>query len=222
MRRWVGRAVPAIVLLCLTLVAACGGHSPTPAIAVHVAKWTGPPYNHKTDALDLVAFPDVSHGWAVGDTYQDGYNIIGIGIQATTNGGTTWKQQKSGEWGSTWGPYAVAFADAQYGWVLTGALMDNGHYPNGDANTILATADGGATWKYQHSRTGIELWDIACAGSSHAWAVGNDPSDNGTKNTIIATSDGGTHWTKQYLTTTGNARPRSSHLRRCRPRLGGG
>ena len=126
--------------------------------------------------------------------------------QATLNGGVTWAQQKSGNWGGSWGPYAVAFADAKCGWLLTGASMDtNGNYPNDDANIILATTDGGATWKYQHSRTGIELWDIACAGVSHAWAVGSDPSDSGAKSIVITTSDGGMHWTKQYLATTDTA-----------------
>lgn len=206
MRRWADTVIPAVALLALVFaVAACGGHLSAPSATVQDVKPTGPPYNRKTDSLTLVAFPDVSHGWAVGDTYQDGYNITGIGIQATISGGNTWTEQKSGHWGSTWGPYAVAFADARCGWVLTGTQMDtNGNYPNGDANTILATTDGGATWKYQHSRTGIELSDIACAGSSHAWAVGSDPSDSGSKSIIIATRDGGTHWTKQYLTTAGN------------------
>ena len=98
------------------------------------------------------------------------------------NGGVTWTQQKSGNWGGSWGPYAVAFADAKCGWLLTGASMDaNGNYQNDDANIILATTDGGATWEHQHSRTGIELSDIACAGSPHAWAVGSDPSDSGSR-----------------------------------------
>ena len=211
MRRWADTVIPAVALLAVVLAAAaCGGHSPAPPATVHEVKPTGPPYNRKTDSLTLVAFPDVSHGWAVGNTYQDGYNITGIGIQAATNGGIAWTEQKSGDWGSTWGPYAVAFANANCGWVLTGTLMDiNGHYPNGNANTILATTNGGATWKYQHSRTGIELWDIACAGASHAWAVGSDPSDSGTRNIIIATSDGGTSWTKQYSATTVNTAGRS-------------
>jgi photosystem II stability/assembly factor-like uncharacterized protein len=205
-RRWSGTIILAAVLLGLVVAAAaCGGHLSAPSATVQDVKPTGPPYNGKTDSLTLVAFPDVSHSWAAGDIYHPAYSITGTSIQATTNGGVTWREQKSGNWGGSWGPWAMAFADAKCGWLLTGASMDtDGNYPSGDANTILATTDGGATWKYQHSRTGIELSDIACAGSSHAWAVGSDPSDSGFKSIIIATSDGGTYWTTQYLTTVGN------------------
>ena len=206
MRRRTTKATLTVALLGLTLAAAaCGGHA-SASVAGHDSAPIGPPYNPRADSLRLVAFPDARHGWAVGDTYD----VTGIGIQATTNGGLDWAEQKSGDWGSTWGPYGVAFANAACGWVLTATDMDiNGHYPDGDANTILATTDGGATWNSQHSGTGIELWDIASAGASHAWAVGADPSDSGTKNIIIATSDGGTRWTKQYSATTVNTVGRS-------------
>ena len=71
----------------------------------------------------------------------------------------------------------VAFADPTHGWAAGG-------------DTILATSDGGATWKKQS--LGVQAWLAAVAfpDAAHGWAVGGE-------GTILATSDGGAHWKKQ-------------------------
>ena len=59
----------------------------------------------------------------------------------------------------------------------------------GDSGTILATTNGGITWKKQRKpRKWLSFYSVTVADALHAWAVGD---------TVLATSDGGAHWTKQ-------------------------
>jgi photosystem II stability/assembly factor-like uncharacterized protein len=68
---------------------------------------------------------------------------------------------------------AVDFVDTQHGWMA-------------DADGILATSDGGATWTRQHSAHGsITSFDFLDA--THGWAVGSEG--------VLVTSDGST-WTR--------------------------
>ena len=58
---------------------------------------------------------------------------------------------------------------------------------------ILATTDGGRTWKAQKPAgldSSSELFDVACADVAHAWVVGY-------YNKILATTDGGATWKAQ-------------------------
>ena len=95
-----------------------------------------------------VAFPDATHGWAVGE---------GGAILATSNGGATWSKQTSGTFATFWG---VAFSDATHGWAV------------GEGGRILATTNGGATWSAQTSGTSELLYDVAFSDATHGWAVG--------------------------------------------------
>jgi photosystem II stability/assembly factor-like uncharacterized protein len=70
-------------------------------------------------------------------------------------------------------PMGVAFTDATHGWVV-----------GSSDGTILATADGGATWSTQTSGTSNQLNGVAFTDDTHGWAVG----DGGV---ILATSTGG-------------------------------
>ena len=56
---------------------------------------------------------------------------------------------------------------------------------------ILATSNGGATWKAQSSGTGASLEGVTFANASDGWAVGYT-------GTIVATSNGGATWAPQY------------------------
>jgi photosystem II stability/assembly factor-like uncharacterized protein len=66
------------------------------------------------------------------------------------------------------------FSDARHGWAVGG--------------TILATVDGGATWRPQSSGTQQTLWSVHFADASRGGAVGG---------TILATVDGGATWKPQ-------------------------
>ena len=77
----------------------------------------------------------------------------------------------------------MAFVDAQRGWAV------------GWRGTILATADGGASWEPQTSNTTEDLYSVAFVDAQRGWAVG----DNGT---ILVTADGGASWAPQTSNTT--------------------
>ena len=65
----------------------------------------------------------------------------------------------------------------------------------GGNGTILATADGGASWQPQTSNTTERLWSVGFVDAQRGWAVG----ENGT---ILATADGGASWQPQTSNTT--------------------
>lgn len=88
--------------------------------------------------LNSIYFIDAAHGWTVGGRGT---------ILATTDGGASWKPQVSGietgqmELGYFVYPtlYSVCFVDANHGWTSS------------NSGVILATSDGGATWRRQFS-----------------------------------------------------------------------
>ena len=64
------------------------------------------------------------------------------------------------------------------------------------ASVILATTNGGATWTRRaraRSPTGAELYGVACANASDAWAAGEDMagSEGSGASVILATTNGG-------------------------------
>ena len=60
----------------------------------------------------------------------------------------------------------------------------------GDIGTILASTDGGVSWKTQSSGTKAGLSSIQFLDPRQGWAVG----DSGT---ILASTDGGVSWKTQ-------------------------
>lgn len=106
-----------------------------------------------------------------------GKHFVAVGARGhilTSNDAKTWKQVAS--------PVdalltSVTFADAQHGWAV-------GH----DA-TILATSDGGATWKLQNFQPdlGKPLFDVLFFDPQNGLAVG-------AYGLMLATTDGGATW----------------------------
>ncbi len=137
-----------------------------------------------------VSFPDPQHGYAVG--------AFGV-IVATTDGGKTWVEQKSGvdpRTADVEGVNAVtgvSFTDSLHGWAV------------GNPNVILSTSDGGATWvKHDpppiNEKQGPDNGD----GRGLKWAFSDvDFTDArtgylvGAGGTILATSDAGATWVWQ-------------------------
>ena len=147
-----------------------------------------------TDMYDVFALPDGRHVWAVGDNGT---------ILATTDGGVSWQPQTSH---TTEGLNSVAFFNAQRFWALQPdpecfpgepcPPVDAQHgWAVGDDGTILATADGGASWQPQTSNTTEHLLSVGFVDAQRGWAVG----ENGT---ILATADGGASWQPQTSNTT--------------------
>ncbi len=86
----------------------------------------------------------------------------------------------------------VDFVNATDGWAVGyyyAALL-------GEQSVILATTNGGATWKEQSWGSGAWLYDVAFVDERHGWIAGNSMGGGG-EGPILATSDGGVTWSKQ-------------------------
>ncbi|WP_051906788.1 YCF48-related protein [Methylomarinum vadi] len=78
---------------------------------------------------------------------------------------------------------AVIFLDDRHGWIV------------GDRGTILATEDGGNSWRTQTSGTREALHAVGFGDSLQGWAVGS-------RGVIVHTEDGGNTWRLQRGGTT--------------------
>ena len=145
--------------------------------------------------LKSVFFTDAQHGWAVGGMSlheTDGINLglwIPDCIVATTDGGATWHGQNPGFSGIN--PRinvdleSVFFVDDQHGWAVGSWYYES---------LILATSDGGKTWKRQGPhRDKLILHSVVFTDATHGTAVGGNPWDQD-GNYILTTSDAGEHW----------------------------
>jgi photosystem II stability/assembly factor-like uncharacterized protein len=131
---------------------------------------------------------DANTAWAVGDRSM---------LCTTTDGGKTWNGRKvkmeldtsGGESLAAADPifYDVKFVDAQHGWIV------------GEFGKVLATADGGQTWKEQEKTllegTGFfDLLDLPTLFGVHA-IDGQHAVAAGLEAHLARTTDGGGRWT---------------------------
>ena len=148
------------------------------------ATWTvrhrGTLTNQSTPILWNVSFGDAEHGWAAARSTA----VQEATLLVTTDGGTTWKTQRTGASGKL---LDVVASDAKHVWALgtSGPTQQ-------PSSLLLATSDGGKTWHQQHVPVRVELSDIAFSDASHGWAVGSN--HNRTVSFILSTTDGGQHW----------------------------
>lgn len=128
---------------------------------------------------------DERTAWAVGDWGA---------IATTRDGGATWEDRSLGTItvqqdeapGRTTNVvtddvilYDVSFPDAQHGYVC------------GEFGTVLATSDGGATWRMRRTPTEKTLFGLHFTTPRTGWAVGID-------GLVLRTDDGGASWTVQH------------------------
>jgi photosystem II stability/assembly factor-like uncharacterized protein len=73
--------------------------------------------------------------------------------------------------------YALSYGDADHVWAV------------GEFGTVMASEDGGRSWKQQRAPIETTLFGVHFTDAQHGWAVGTD--------VIIRTEDGGTTWTPQ-------------------------
>jgi len=147
-----------------------------------------------------VDFVDATRGWAVGTGFNVGVFLPVILV--TSDGGGTWTAQDASSAGSGGAMLiSVAFADAEHGWVV-----GQGASSGLSVSLILATSDGGFTWKAQDpssAATGAKLNSVSFIDAKHGWVVGavetTDASDGKLSYTpvILATRDGGAIWKAQ-------------------------
>ncbi len=74
--------------------------------------------------------------------------------------------------------YAIAYGDADHAWVV------------GEFGTIMASDDGGRTFRQQHAPVESTLFGVSCTDAGHCWAVGID-------GVILRTVNGGAAWTAE-------------------------
>jgi photosystem II stability/assembly factor-like uncharacterized protein len=144
-----------------------------------------------TYPLYEVSFVDANHGWAVGGIgdVEHGYGCI----VHTTDGGGTWTYQYSD---STYPLYAVDFVDANTGWAA-GGWVDQSPGPLDDAELILHTTNGGATWTTQTTETTYPMNDVFFLDANNGWAVGGFEGFEHAYGCIVHTTDGGNTWMTQ-------------------------
>ena len=150
-----------------------------------------------------VFFIDLSRGWMCGAS----------SLMRTSDGGETWTPVEIPiERGVSVHLRDVWFADEQHGWVV------------GENGTILATADGGATWNRQSKGVplptprppqvvqkqygldtipsdiegtppGLELMAVRFLDASRGWTVGSFPWEG--RSVVLRTVDGGASWVEE-------------------------
>jgi hypothetical protein len=67
---------------------------------------------------------------------------------------------------------SIDFVDTSYGWAVGGAYDFDTSTSTG---SILASVDGGGTWKAQHEPTGYTFQDVKFADRKHGWVTANSP-----------------------------------------------
>jgi photosystem II stability/assembly factor-like uncharacterized protein len=130
------------------------------------------------------SFQDAQTGWLSGG---------GMTVLKTSDGGATWRAgtvflptdgggagrpgQSEPETRQVSGRrlYAVWFATPARGWAV------------GGEGVIVATTDGGLTWRPQKSGVGDDLYDVKFFDGSEGWVVGRG-------GTMLHTTDGGRTW----------------------------
>ena len=131
-----------------------------------------------------VSFPDAEHGFAVSAVDA---------VIATSDGGATWALQPTprpatlpvawpeGSPPSGWNFSSVSFANPSTGFAV------------GYLGVILATTDGGATWRYQGDPRYGTLRGVSSLDGLHAYAVGDvSGRADGVRYTAMRTEDGQT------------------------------
>lgn len=162
------------------------------AVRAEPAAWRSQTSGISSD-LYAVAFVDQRHGLAVG---------AGGTILATSNAGDSW-ERKMVCYSSS--PCDGSSTDRVVANLRAVEFVDRAHaYVVGAAGTIVATSDGGATWKVQPSGTGIDLLSVSFTDVQSGHAVGGGFSSAAV---IVATNDGGQTWRTQLACDTGAGVP---------------
>jgi photosystem II stability/assembly factor-like uncharacterized protein len=86
----------------------------------------------------------------------------------------------------------VALGDAVHTWVV-GADRFSG----ASVGVVIATSNGGATWRQEDVGPASSFDGVASVDSSHCWVVGGMLVDGAQSGVIYATSDGGATWAPQ-------------------------
>jgi photosystem II stability/assembly factor-like uncharacterized protein len=129
-----------------------------------------------TNTYSAVCFVDSTHGWVLRDGTDETLRI-------TQDGGQTWTPVSRPH-----APHAakMRFVNANLGWMV-----------GQDGSAMMATADGGKTWKSQYTgqASWVNLLDLSVPDDRHGYVV----TDNG----VLGTATGGSAWRSMLTGVTG-------------------
>jgi len=159
-------------------------------------KWRDitPPHT-SLQTLSEVFFLDSSFGWVILTETGLEDNNMGFHLLSTRDAGKTWVSLPVLQ-GTTYklmdgmSPSEIFFSDSQHGW-----LVWYWHTMNSTATSLLATADGGRTWKRLPDPPGAGPLDFTSP--RDGWMVGGPENQVGIvrlNSQLWATHDGGVRW----------------------------
>lgn len=128
-----------------------------------------------TVRLTLANEAGASRSAAATLTVADVDVVRGKTCSGARDDGTGWCWQRPLPQGNAIADYA--FADDTHGWAV------------GEGGTLLATSDGGVSWRAQPSGTGLNLVRTAFASARVGWVAGSNGE-------LLKTSDGGATWSR--------------------------
>jgi photosystem II stability/assembly factor-like uncharacterized protein len=135
--------------------------------------WSSRPITAAVGYLGAASFPDSSTGYVANG---------GNRLLKTTDGGATWSARNP----NLPGVDAIAFVDAQRGWIVS---SDNAR--------VIRTVDGGASWTASGAVTAQRIRSIHFAGASTGWMCG-------TTGVLFKSVDGGGSWSSRNSGTVVN------------------
>jgi len=177
-----------VILLLLTLAAGCAKHAQPPPnnVPAPVQPAKADPANTVGATNACASFLSNQLGWvAVNLERQQTPASV---ILHTVNGGQSWVQLNSPGLSAV---RQLAFPDAQHGWALVTAASGDDSKTN---YSIMATADGGQTWKQQ--------WTGDVQQDGRPYQIQFLDTDNGFAligDTFLATMDSGANWVKRPI-----------------------
>ena len=146
---------------------------------------------HPATSSDLtcLAFSDDLHGWAGGGAAEGEDHAI---VLRTQDGGVSWQEMDAPIWGRL---LDMQFIDDDRGWAVA---EDWGQDGDIRAGAVLATDDGGLTWRVQ-ARSESVLTVVHMTDGSRGWAFGEEGA-------ALRTEDGGLTWEQQDVGTDATLR----------------
>ena len=177
------RTLQLVIVAAVVLASALAGA--TAAAARAAEGWQRATVAGATISLQLsdIAMVDATVGLAVGEIEQGGAVALRPTIYRTGDGGATWAQVSNEQiYGMLRG---VAFSDARHAWAV------GADYGSGDrqAALMLASADGGQTWK----RVAVAGQEGMLSVQFPTASTGYVTADGGV---LYTTTDGGATWAR--------------------------
>lgn len=136
-----------------------------------------------------VAFANANDGLVVGSRCL---KTCTAGVWSTTDGGVSWREALLG----SIRPDQTTFVDGDHGW-LTATSPSNCFRSAGCSNQLLATADGGRTWRVVSASTTRQLSQVSFLDARTGFAVSRPDGDCGDVRgcgRLVVTHDGGATW----------------------------